>query len=124
MGADEIKRSGWMPKKNAIAKKAAPKRNAAKRAVKKTAAKKAMKRVAVRSARPVIYAADHGLMTAFHHMQRASMVMSLMEKGSGKDLRDLLKRGVKLYSKAMEVESKDKFVLCAIGVLRAVEHLA
>src|SRR6202789_4741998 len=116
--ADEIKRSGLMPRKN-IVKQAAPKGNAAKRVVKKTVAKKATKRVAVSPARPVVYAADHGLMTAFHHMQRASMVMSLMEKGTGKDLRGLLKRGVKLYSKAVEDDSAGKnFVLRAIGVLR------
>jgi hypothetical protein len=72
----------------------------------------------------VVYAADHGLMTAFHHMQRASVVMSLMEKGTGKDLRGLLKRGVKLYRKAVEDDAKDKFVLRAIGVLRATEHLS
>jgi hypothetical protein len=72
----------------------------------------------------VDYAADHGQMTAFHHMQRASVVMSLMEKGTGKDLRELLERGVKLYRKAMEEEAKEKTVLRAIGVLRAVEHLS
>lgn len=71
-----------------------------------------------------VYAADHGQMTAFHHMQRASMVMSLMEKGTGKDLRGLLERGVKLYRKAMEEEAKEEIVLRAIGVLRAVEHLS
>jgi hypothetical protein len=71
-----------------------------------------------------VYAADHGQMTAFHHMQRASVVMSLMEKGTGKDLRQLLERGVKLYRKAMEEEAKEKTVLRAIGVLRAVEHLS
>ena len=78
-----------------------------------------------RVARPQkVYAADHGQMTAFHHMQRASVVMSLMEKGTGKDLRQLLERGVKLYRKAMEEEAKEKTVLRAIGVLRAVEHLS
>ena len=71
-----------------------------------------------------MYATDRGLMTAFHHMQRASIVMSLMSKGSGKDLRELLERGVKLYQKAMEDEAKERFVLCAIGVLRAAEHLS
>jgi hypothetical protein len=63
-------------------------------------------------------------MTAFHHMQRASVVMSLMEKGTGKDLRRLLEQGVKLYRRAMEEEVKEKTVLRAIGVLRAVEHLS
>jgi hypothetical protein len=87
--------------------------------------KKAAKRPGRKSVRPsVIYAADHGMMTAFHHMQRASVVMSLMKKGTGEDLRGLLKRGVKLYQKAMENESGTKFVLLAIGVLRATEHLS
>jgi hypothetical protein len=72
----------------------------------------------------VVYADDHGLMTAFHHMQRASVVMSLMEEDTGEDLRDLLKRGVKLYRRAVEDDAKDKFVLQAIGVLRATEHLS
>src|SRR5438309_1733786 len=74
-------------------------------------------------ARPV-YANDYGLMTAFHHMQRASVVMSLMEEGTGEDLRDLLKQGVKLYRKAVEDNAKNKFVLQAIGILRATEHLS
>jgi hypothetical protein len=63
-------------------------------------------------------------MTAFHHMQRASVVMSLMEEGTGEDLRDLLKQGVKLYRKAVEDDAKNKFVLQAIGILRATEHLS
>jgi type I site-specific restriction endonuclease len=70
------------------------------------------------------YAADYGLMTAFHHMQRASVVMSLMEEGTGEDLRDLLKRGIKLYRKAVEDDAGSKIVLQAIGILRAVEHLS
>jgi translation elongation factor P/translation initiation factor 5A len=88
------------------------------------AAKKQAKKAAKVVRREMAYAADHGQMTAFHHMQRASMVMSLMEKGTGKDLRALLERGVKLYRKAMEEEAKEKTVLRAIGVLRAVEHLS
>ena len=91
----------------------------------KRSVKKAAKRVGNLAAPRVAYAADHGLMTAFHHMQRASVVMSLMEKGTGKDLRGLLKRGVKLYGKAVEDDSAgDKVVLRAIGVLRATEHLS
>jgi hypothetical protein len=70
------------------------------------------------------YAKDYGLMTAFHHMQRASVVMSLMEEGTGEDLRDLLKQGVKLYRKAVQDDAKKKFVLQAIGILRATEHLS
>jgi hypothetical protein len=70
------------------------------------------------------YAVDHGLMTAFHHMQRASVVMSLMEDGTGEDLWALLERGVKLYRKAVEDDAKKKVILRAIGVLRAAEHLS
>jgi hypothetical protein len=71
-----------------------------------------------------VYAKDYGLMTAFHHMQRASVVMSLMEEGTGEDLRDLLKQGVRLYRKAVKDDAKNKFVLQAIGILRATEHLS
>jgi hypothetical protein len=122
-----------MPNRDsAITKKragAGPKKDAAKRAVKRPATrkqtKKAVKRAGTRNTGPAtVYALDHGQMTAFHHMQRASVVMSLMEKGSGKDLRDLLKRGVKLYRKAIEEQAKDEVVLRSIGVLRAVEHLS
>jgi hypothetical protein len=124
-----------MPEKdNAIARKQAGAlvkkhaKKAAKHATRKHAkkhAKKAAKHVGNHENRPrMVYADDHGLMTAFHHMQRASVVMSLMEKGTGKDLRGLLERGVKLYSKAVEDGAKDKFVLRAIGVLRAAEHLS
>ena len=50
--------------------------------------------------------------------------MSLMEEGTGEDLRDLLERGVKLYRKAVEDDAENKVVLQAIGVLRATEHLS
>jgi hypothetical protein len=112
--------------KRGVVKKHAQK--AAKHA-KKHAAKKHPKKAAKHGEKMamgsgIVYAADHGLMTAFHHMQRASVVMSLMEEGTGEDLRDLLKRGVKLYRKAVEDDAKNKFVLQAIGVLRATEHLS
>src|SRR5580693_7334563 len=85
------------------------------KAAAKSAARKQLKKTAKNGAdrakaRPA-YAADYGLMTAFHHMQRASVVMSLMEEGTGEDLRKLLKRGVKLYRKAVEDSAKNKFVL-------------
>jgi type I site-specific restriction endonuclease len=115
-------------KKNARAavKKHAKKevKHAMKHGAKKHA-KKAAKQVGKRAAGArAMYAADHGLMTAFHHMQRASVVMSLMEEGTGEDLRDLLERGVKLYRKAMEDDAGEKVILRAIGVLRATEHLS
>jgi hypothetical protein len=64
------------------------------------------------------------LRAAFHHMQRTSVVISLMEKGTGEDLRDLLARGVKLYEGAAKEEAGDRKVLRAVGVLRASEHLS
>lgn len=64
------------------------------------------------------------LQAAFHHMQRASVVISLMEKGTGEDLRDLLARGVKLYERALEEDAEDRRVKRAVGVLRAAEHLS
>jgi hypothetical protein len=66
---------------------------------------------------------QEGLRAAFHHMQRAAVVISLMEKGTGEDLRDLLDRGAKLYSKAAE-HGDEAALLRAIGLLRAAEHLA
>jgi hypothetical protein len=105
------------------AMKQAAKKHAAKHV--KKAAKKAAKKAGEKVAgSPLVYATDYGLMTAFHHMQRASVVISLMEKGTGEDLRDLLERGVKLYRKATEGDEGNKFVLRAIGVLRAAEHLS
>ena len=104
------------PKKHA--KKAA--KHAAKKHAKKAA--KHGKEHAAQSKSPDTD--DLGLMTAFHHMQRASVVISLMEKGTGEDLRDLLERGVKLYCKAADGDGGKKHVLRAIGILRGAEHLS
>lgn len=97
------------------AKKAAKK--SAKKAGKKAAKKSSSSASSLKSG-----SAQGGLRTAFHHMQRAAVVISLMEKGSGEDLRELLERGVKLYEKALEGD--DAAVLKAVGLLRAAEHLA
>ena len=94
--------------------------NAIRKAVKKHKAKRVTQVVRPR----VVYAADYGLMTAFHHMQRASVVISLMEKGTGKDLRGLLERGVKLYQQAVKEDAENKLILGALGILRAAEHLS
>lgn len=105
-------------KASSVAKK--PTKKAAKKLTKKVAKRGGQRTV---GARP-IYAVDHGLRTAFHHMQRASVVISLMQKGTGEDLRDLLDRGVKLYRKAIEDGAESAIVLRSIGVLRAAEHLS
>jgi hypothetical protein len=104
------------------AKKAA--KHAAKHVAKKHA-KKAAKHVGEKTADLTqLRGRREFLLAAFHHMQRASVVISLMEKGTGEDLRDLLERGVRLYAGAVEVEAGDRKVLRALGVLRAAEHLS
>lgn len=88
-------------------------------------AKKAVKHIAEgEDDRKATVGSDMGLMTAFHHMQRASVVISLMKKGTGEDLHDLLKRGSKLYRKVVEEDAGERVLLRAIGVLRAAEHLS
>jgi hypothetical protein len=127
--ANEIVRRGKKEisgRGKAMAKVAA--RSVAKKHTKKTAKKQAKKAAKHKGNNAAgvrtIYAVDHGLRTAFHHMQRASVVISLMQKGTGEDLRDLLKRGVKLYRKAIEDDAENQIVLRAIGVLKAAEHLS
>jgi len=124
--SDRNRATAKVEKKGVLKKRA---KKAATRVMKKHVVKKHAKKAATRVGEKVVgskttSASDHGLMTAFHHMQRASVVISLMEKGTGEDLRDLLERGVKLYRKASEDEEGNKFVLRAIGVLRAAEHLS
>lgn len=119
--ANELAKTG----KKSVAVKGAPKKHAkkaAKHSAKKTA-KKAVKQTAEKAVDfgPV---SQDGVRTAFHHMQRASVVISLMEKGTGEDLRGLLARGVKLYEHALEGKGGAATILKAIGLLRAAEHLA
>jgi hypothetical protein len=114
------------PKQSFAVKKHAKK--AAKHAA-KHAAKKHAKKAAKHSGEKTAGLAQmdgrrEDLLTAFRHMQRASVVISLMEKGTGEDLRDLLERGVKLYEGAVKDEAGDRKVLRAVGVLRAAEHLS
>ncbi len=118
--ASELTRNG----SNAVAAKSTGALvKTAKKAAKKHA-KKAAKHTGEKLAGKKKDTPQDGLRTAFHHMQRAAVVISLMEKGSGEDLRDLLQRGSKLYEKALEGEGGDATVLKAIGLLRAAEHLA
>ena len=94
-------------KKSAL-KKVAGKKSAKKVPGKKAPGKKAAKKVAMKQA-----GGADGL--AFHHLQRASAVISLLEGESGGDLRMLLEVGVGRYR-----EEEDG----AAGMLRAAEHLA
>jgi hypothetical protein len=121
--ANELVKSGKKSvatKSPGAAKKHAKK--AAKHAAKKSA-KKAAKHAGEKASgwEPV---SQGGVRTAFHHMQRAAVVISLMEKDTGEDLRDLLARGTKLYEHALEGKGGEEAILKAIGLLRAAEHLA
>lgn len=105
------------------AKKAA--KHSAKHAAKKHA-KKATEHVGEKTGPPLtpMDGRREGLLAAFHHMQRASVVISLMEKGTGEDLRDLLERGVKLYESAEKEGEAGRKLRRAVGLLRAAEHLS
>lgn len=112
------------------AKKAAKKHAAKKSAVSKHAAKKHAKKAAKhvqandlrqRSLR-IEGPADKELLRAFHHLQRASAVLSLLEAASGSDLRALLQYGTELYRKA--ARGKAELAETAAELLRAAEHLA
>lgn len=79
------------------------------------------KKAAAKGAAPLFSVTLH---QAFHHMQRASVVVSLMEKGTGEDLRALLKRGTKLYEHALKQDGDERTIQQANGLLCAAEHLA
>jgi hypothetical protein len=121
--ANELVKTG--KKSVAVKGMGAPKKHA-KKAV-KYAAKKTAKKAAKHTGQKAVdfeSVSQDGVRTAFHHMQRASVVISLMEKGTGEDLRGLLARGVKLYEHALEGKGGEATILKAIGLLRAAEHLA
>lgn len=64
---------------------------------------------------------------AFHHLQRASAVISLIEPESGGDLKLLLHAGIEVYREvtaAKKHEQDEDRVACALGLLAAAEHLA
>jgi hypothetical protein len=66
---------------------------------------------------------DKALRKAFHHMQRASVVISLVDKAAGGDLADFLAKGIELFAVAVRVGGKHGSSDAALGVLRAAEHL-
>jgi hypothetical protein len=103
------------------AKKTALKKSAKKSALKKAPGKKAAKKVpgkkaaGKKAAKKVAMKLVGRDARAFHHLQRASAVISLLEGESGGDLRMLLEVGVARYR-----DEEDG----AAGLLRAAEHLA
>jgi hypothetical protein len=117
-GAELERRVGIKAAKKA-AKKGAPDKHAAKKhAAKKDAAKKAAKKSA-----EAHHAEDTSLVHAFHHLQRASALISLLGPEGGSDLRHLLENGIDLYRQASGSKSEQGTARCAAGILRAVEHL-
>ncbi|WP_348268387.1 hypothetical protein P8936_03970 [Edaphobacter paludis] len=98
----------------------------------KHAAKKAAKHAPKKAAKHAKKSAKHlkrdkksdaALEKAFHHLQRAAAVISLIEKDAGGDLRMLLSQGVEIYSVATDSVTKQN-AKSALGLLRAAEHLA
>jgi hypothetical protein len=120
--------------KHAIEKHAAKKHAIEKHAGKKAAKKAAEKHVGKKAAKHVMADASSRkeekvegdsakLERAFHHLQRAAAVISLLEKESGGDLRGLLEMGAEVYRRAAEVNSAKAIARQAVGLLAAVEHL-
>jgi hypothetical protein len=107
-GGGALKKSAKKSALKKSSKKAPGKKSAKKVPGKKAPGKKAPKKVAMK----LVGGAD---VRAFHHLQRASAVISLLEGESGGDLRMLLEVGVVRYRD--EVDG-------AAGLLRAAEHLA
>ena len=111
------------------AKKAAKKaaKHAAKKHVAKKHAKKAAKHTGHGASQDLARGArsNSDLRRAFHHLQRASAVISLIEPESGGDLKVLLHHGVERYRDAAAFGVAEPWrVSLALGLLRAAEHLA
>ena len=68
--------------------------------------------------------AGEDLEKAFHHLQRAGAVISLMGRTSASDLLQLHELGISLYLAAAAPKAKKHQARAAQGVLRATEHLA
>src|ERR1700710_2575999 len=120
--ANELAMSG----KRDIAKKSASLAKKAPGAPLKKHAKKAAKNVGDSGEAGLTVArakGDKALRKAFHHMQRASVVISLVDKGAGGDLADFLAKGIELFGVAVRVGGKHGSSDAALGVLRAAEHL-
>jgi hypothetical protein len=129
VGIKAAKKAAKKSAKYAIEKHAA-KKHAAKKHAEKHAGKKAAKKSAShehkdsRSKQSDLQAdSSVDLTRAFHSLQRASALISLLEKDSGGDLRRLLELGIELYRTAGQTGGKD-VARCATGLLKSAEHLA
>ena len=104
-------------------KHAAKKAPAKKHAAKKHAAKKHAAKHAQEEARPLRQGdSAAALSKAFHHMQRAAAVISLLDETGG-DLRMLLGHGMRVYEIASSSQGRAS-ASAALGLLRAAEHLS
>ncbi len=109
--------------KHAIEKHAA-KKHPAKKHAEKHAGKKAAKHVVDSSAELSLKKPEGDsarLSKAFHKLQRAAAVISLLEKPSGGDLRALLELAVEVFERAGK---SAKIAKQAGALAKAVEHLA
>ncbi|MCU1320966.1 MAG: hypothetical protein JWM43_615 [Acidobacteriaceae bacterium] len=125
VGGSALKKAAKKTELKHAAKKYAEKHAAKKHAAKKHA-KKAAKHVGPQGETGLTVSEVKGgkaLRKAFHHLQRASGVISLVEKGNGGDLLELLHFGMELYRGAVDMGGKHKSDEAALGVLRAAEHL-
>jgi len=126
-GPSAIKKSAKKAAKKSAKKAAkhAAKKHSAKHAAKhaKKAAKHASRDASPNRAEP--RPEERELRRAFHHLQRASAVISLIEPGSGGDLKVLLHYGIERYRDASSLGGPEPWrVSLALGLLRAAEHLA
>ena len=126
-GLKAAKKAGNKAGRKASAKKRPAKKHAAHQVVDDTVLRQVLEQeTAGDDAPPRRSAGEHAveLALAFHHLQRAGAVISLLEHDSGGDLRQLLEHGIELYRKACGTgKRKTEAVLCAHGLLRAAEHL-
>ena len=114
--------------KHAIEKHAAKKHPAKKHAeehAEKHAGKKAAKQAGEAAKRHTMKEPDSGkLIKAFHHLQRAAAVISLVEKPAGGDLHALLELGKTAYERAAAAGVSGKLTKQAQPLAKAIEHLA
>jgi hypothetical protein len=130
VGLNAAKKAAKKGAKSAIEKKAAKKGAIEKHAGKK-AAKEAAKKAAKKSAESKSQSSSFaekpdasGLSAAFHYLQRASAVVSLLEPDKGGDLRQVLMEATEVYRAASLNSAEKSIVTCAVGLARASEHLA
>ncbi len=100
------------------------KKHAAKKHAAKHAEKHAAKHAGLKLGEEHFGGERERLGKAFHHLQRASAVISLLEADSGGDLRTLLGHAVRVYRIASSGKANGGAEDAAWGLARGAEHLA